>query len=40
MSAFPVPQDLLDTRLEERARQWSMKFAEQVAFDLPIRVGA
>lgn len=35
IAAFPVPQGMPGEEFEERARQWTIKFAEQVAFDLP-----
>lgn len=35
IAAFPVPQGAPGEEFEERARQWTIKFAEQVAFDLP-----
>jgi hypothetical protein len=35
ITAFPVPQGAPGEEFEERARQWSIHFAEQVAFELP-----
>jgi hypothetical protein len=35
LAAFPVPQGAAGEQFEERARQWSIHFAEQVAFELP-----
>ncbi|MFN8064266.1 MAG: hypothetical protein U0P82_05675 [Vicinamibacterales bacterium] len=35
VSVFPVPQGMPGEEFEERARQWSVRFAEQVAFELP-----
>lgn len=35
MAAFPVPQGTPGEEFEERARQWTIKFAQQVAFDMP-----
>ena len=35
ITAFPVPQGAPGEEFEERARQWTIRFAEQVAFDLP-----
>lgn len=35
VAAFPVPQGAPGDAFEERARQWSIAFAEQVAFELP-----
>lgn len=35
IAAFPVPLGTPGEEFEERARQWSIKFAEQVAFDVP-----
>lgn len=35
IEAFPVPQGTPGEEFEERARQWTIKFAQQVAFDVP-----
>ena len=35
IAAFPVPQGAPGEEFEERARQWSIHFAEQVSFELP-----
>lgn len=35
IGAFPIPQGMPGEEFEERARQWTIKFAEQVAFDVP-----
>lgn len=35
VAAFPVPQGEPGDAFEERARQWSIRFAEQVAFEIP-----
>ena len=35
VAAFPVPQGAPGDAFEERARQWTTAFAEQVAFELP-----
>lgn len=35
IAAFPVPQGVPGEAFEELARQWTIAFAEQVAFDLP-----
>jgi hypothetical protein len=35
IAEFPVPQGAPGEEFEERARQWSIHFAEQVAFELP-----
>ncbi len=35
VTAFPVPQGSPGEAFEETARQWTIRFAEQVAFELP-----
>jgi hypothetical protein len=35
LAAFPVPQGSASPEFEEEARQWSIRFAEQVAFERP-----